>query len=420
MRKIRLSDWDKKRLRSFFWYLVTSVSLGLIFFHRKEDLEYFSPPSWIILTIVLIVVCVLVKPYEALRKEKLYNQYSWVFYIYTGLFSAKLVSAGITLFWDYESYENTDLLWGAGILFAGAVIYELIPSIKIDEDYQRFAAGAVGSNQDELNFLTSAKNAANGLLKLPHNLNVVALHGGLGEGKSSYARMIIESFEKKQLLYTYISLTETNEAKDLSKLFEERWLETLQERYPKINVSSLLPSMQSILRENGQSLLNEILNIFSILNVPLLKTSSRAENTKKMGKKVSEGIAQLFGGIPEIQEDLWIILLDEVERAQLDEIYRLIEIIERFKNEAERSFPIKIVFLLCLSKPDLEKFLDKFTDKLPTAYLVKNFFFDDPKSITENLFLPPVDPKNKSKLILKHLKELENKYQLNELKDVRS
>ena len=69
-------------------------------------------------------------------------------------------------------------------------------------------------------------------------VHVAAIWGDPGTGKSSYLRMIIESFNPAEVLYTYVSLTEVNEEKGFSKLFADRWISTISlSRFLEIRVS---------------------------------------------------------------------------------------------------------------------------------------------------------------------------------------
>ncbi len=91
-------------------------------------------------------------------------------------------------------------------------------------------------------------------------------------------------------------------------------------------------------------------------------------------KFVSKNVAQLFGNIPKIKENLWVIVIDEIERAQLDEIYRVVEIIERFKNEGRLGFSYKTMFILCISEPDFENLLKTYSEKDNLAWSIRTFF----------------------------------------------
>jgi hypothetical protein len=280
---------------------------------------------------------------------------------------------------------------------------------KVDLTFKRFAAGSVGKDNDGLGFKSSAANVTGGLINLKDYINVVGLYGGFGFGKSSYARMILEGFDTNKTLYTYISLTETNEAKDFSKLFAERWMETLTERYPKIDITSCLPFMDSILRESGNGLISELLKVISALNLGLAKTKALFFDhfySKEKPKFTTGPVAKLFGNITQVKESLWVIMVDEIERAQFDEIYRLVEIVERFKNEGRSGLPIRILFLFCISEPDLKEYLDNFSNTDARARLLKTFFYEDPKSIAYKIFLPAVEPNLKQQYVLDQLNKV--------------
>ena len=215
------------------------------------NLHLFIGICTIFLLVFLGLIGFFIKPGVQLKKQVIHNQPSWVFYSYWGIINSLLL-------WSLFVFlsENREYWWNGSWKFGLILSLIIIISKWLNERiaklpnlaFKSFASGAVGINDDKLNFKISAQNAATGLKKLDDYVNVVGLYGGLGFGKSSYARMIMESFDVKETLYTYISLTETNEAKDFSKLFAERWSETLAERYPKIDVASYLPFMQSILR----------------------------------------------------------------------------------------------------------------------------------------------------------------------------
>ncbi len=106
-------------------------------------------------------------------------------------------------------------------------------------------------------------------------------------------------------------------------------------------------------------------------------------------------------------------MIDEIERAQFEEIYRLVEIIERFRNEGRSGLPIRLVFLLCLSESDLEKYLDTFSTSDTKAYSLRTFFYQDPKSIAYKVFLPPVDPVKKINFVIDLIKKIITNQELN-------
>ena len=94
---------------------------------------------------------------------------------------------------------------GLLIVGIGCGLYKLIPPLDPSHLEKRFAAGSVGLDDDELGFKRSAINAHQGLLSLANYISVIGLYGGLGFGKSSFVRMILEKFDsKKTLLFLYL------------------------------------------------------------------------------------------------------------------------------------------------------------------------------------------------------------------------
>ena len=289
---------------------------------------------------------------------------------------------------------------------------------------RRFAPEA--SNDDNLNFSKSAHEAATTIKNSKKYVSVVALNGGYGEGKSFYARMIIEKVGAEKSLYSYISLTETNATNDFSKLFAKRWFEALNERYPTINIAPHAASLEAILREstNHSALVSTISQILVKLNFGLSKTVAKCWDLnalkKEEGKEifVPNSTAAMFNHIPEIREDVWIINIDEIERAQLEEIYRVIEVIERFKHEGRFGLPVKLVFLLCVSGSDLQKRLEHLKGfGNEKAQLIEDFFFNNPKSRDQNLFLPPISYEKKKEFVFNALNKVLAKFKLNEIKN---
>lgn len=408
---------------SFWLLLISGVFVHFLWDFKVQfvpligDLYTLSHSLFLIIGSVCVasligILVFLINPGVQLNKQNLRRQPSWVFYAYWGTINSFIVCSFISAF-----SEKTEFWWeGSWIFFLSASLLIILTKVvnelrvsNIDLSFLQFAAGAVGISDDKLNFKIPARNAADGLLRLEPYVNVIGLYGGLGFGKSSYARMMIENIDPNIALYTYISLTETNEAKDFSKLFAERWLDTLSSRYPKIDITSYLPFMDSILRESGNGIFSEILKVISALNRGLVKTKAIFFDTyysKKGHVYTTNQVARLFGNIGEIQEKLWIIMVDEIERAQFDEIYRLIEIIERFKNEGRCGLPIKLVFVFCISEPTLNEYLSSFASVDPRARLLKTFFYEDPKSINHKIFLPPVDPGIKQTYILDALNKI--------------
>lgn len=388
--------------------------------------DIFLPSFVVVLLIFGGIFIFVVKPSIQLNRQELHKRPSWVFYSYWGLINAFILWSVALFFLEIREYWWSGQ-WSISLYISFAIIaVKLVNEFwgnKIDLTFNHFSAGAVGIDDDKFEFKISAKNVAEGILHLNSYVNVVGLYGGLGFGKSSYARMIIENLDnrKREVLYTYISLTETNEAKDFSKLFSERWFNTLSKRYPKIDITSYLPFMDSILRESGNGIMSDLLKIISAFNRGLVKTKAYFFDEFYAKKKpifTSDEVAKLFGNITEIEESLWIIMVDEIERAQFDEIYRLVEIVERFKNEGRSGLPTKLLFLFCISEPELSEYLEMYVASDPRARLLKTFFYEDPKSITHKIFLPPVESALKQKFVLDLLNKVIDREGLDVPKEV--
>ncbi len=434
---IKLSTNLKKKIRDlqeflnepqfkwvFFWCCVTSATFTYIFWNYVLEaisliLSFYSLNSSLTLilgvtfTIILSGIFIfVVNPVHQFKKQRIHNRPSWVFYSFWGLVNTFIIYSFFLFAHQVREYWwNGSWCYFLATPLVVITLKWIIESVGPGADltFRKFASGSVGIEDDKLDFKTSAKNVANGLSNLKSYVNVVGLYGGLGFGKSSYARMILESFDVNKTLYTYISLTETNEAKDFSKLFAERWLDTLSERYPKIDVTSCLPFMDSILRESGNGIVSELLKIISTINLGLAKTKAVFYDefySKSKSVFTNNTVAKLFGNITDIKESLWVIVVDEIERAQFEEIYRLVEIVERFKNEGRSGLPTKLLFLFCISEPDLKNYLDAFSESDPRAKLLKTFFYEDPKSIAHREFLPPVEPAVKQKYVLEQLNKV--------------
>lgn len=397
---------------SIFWLSASAISFAYILISTGEEIcsyirdlyslnqNLFLISGGIGAVVLWTLFIFVVNPSLQLNKQEFRKKPSWVFYAYWGIIDATLIYS------FYGLYLDTKFWWTVLFLPLLIILLKWINERvgqQVDITFRHFASGSVGIDDDKLDFKNSAKNTAEGLLHLHNYVNVVGVYGGLGFGKSSYARMFIENLKNEKVLYTYISLTETNEAKDFSKLFAERWLDTISERYPKIDITAYLPFMDSILRESGNGILSDTLKIVSAFNRGLVKTKAVFFDdfySKQKPAHVSSRVAKLFGNVTELDEDLWVIMVDEIERAQFDEIYRLIEIVERFKNEGRSGLPIKLLFLFCISEPELGEYINVYIPNDPRAHLLRTFFYEDPKSITHKIFLPPVEPAIKQKFVL--------------------
>lgn len=416
--KLGLTGWHHLFWRVL-WLSISALIFGYSFFqlaheawrllHNLSDVQLIV--SALITFLVAIFVYWLFDLSAQLRIQKIHNQPSWVYYAFFGIALSPFASLPFFAFQLGPRMESWVIGDSALItVLAVTALYLFYPATRFIEDL-RFAAGAVGIDGDLLDFRGSASNVTQGIRLGNKYVEVVAIYGGPGFGKSSYARMIVEGFDVKQILYTYLSLTETNEAKDFSRLFAERWLETIKQRYPKIDTSLVLPFMQSVFRESGNGVLAGILSYIPGLHKGLIKTRARVGDERlgaKIGNWVPDSVAGLFGNIHFFSENLWIVMLDEIERANFDEVYRLVEVIERFKSEGRTGLPIRLVFVLCISDPEFRNTLDSFKGSDHRAYLINHFFYGDPKSLTLRLSLPPVSSDVKRAYILKQLKEIVN------------
>lgn len=223
---------------------------------------------------------------------------------------------------------------------------------KILSETFKYANATIGTEDDLLDFTRAAKNFRTGMEILDLPVQVVGITGGMGEGKSTYWRMIAEGLDKEKNLHTYISLTETNSTTDFSKLFSERWFETLKQRY----AFALSPSyseesrLYKVLRDAGSGWLRLIAEAMLALNIGLFQTLTKSQDIlseNKSGRYVKRAVAKVFNNIPELYEDRWFIVIDELERSPISEVYRLIEVIERFKQFGKDGIPIQIIFVIC-------------------------------------------------------------------------
>lgn len=279
------------------------------------------------------------------------KQWSWFrlfFYIYYGTLVALV-------------FTNTSLDARKALLISGGavalthltlfLIYKARRRQILDETFH-YASATVGAEYDLLDFDEAASNFRNGLLLLDLPVQVVALSGVMGEGKSTFWRMTAEGFNKDETMHTYISLTETNSKNDFSKLFAERWFETLKERYAFLLSGAYTEEsrLYKILRDTDSGIIRLLSEAALSANVSLFRTKtqvtdplSEIQNTPY----VSSEVARIFSSIPEVYEKQWYIVVDELERAPLEEVYRLIEVIERFRQLGKDGLPVQLVFILC-------------------------------------------------------------------------
>ena len=277
----------------------------------------------------------------------------------------------------------------------------------------RFSPGS--TDKDELGYIKVAEQDMESLINTDRHIVVAEINGRLGEGKSSYLRMMVGSRPQEEFLYTFISLTETNEAKSFSQLFAERWMDTLIERYPSASQAAKQSILENIFRESGNGLLKTIHSIIHNSRWPFRKTKIKYEGDNHPGLKFANTIvAPLFSYITEFHERYWIIVIDEIERSRFDEIYRTIETLERFRMESQWGLPIKLVFVLCIDRIRFKERVAEIPPDNEAASLSYSFLEREPKTIDIYIDLPPVPPDKKQAYIITREKDwLINKYEIN-------
>ncbi|MCB0308919.1 MAG: hypothetical protein KDD48_06070 [Bdellovibrionales bacterium] len=275
----------------------------------------------------------------------------------------------------------------------------------------RFSPDSVGLQRDAFGYADAAKYEAKKIFNSREYVSAHALYGVAGEGKSSFARMIVESLLKEHsdasVLYTYISLTETNEANGFSRLFSERWNETLQSRYAFFPIASIVPILSVVLREHGMNPWSVMCSALTRINLGIFATKVQCWDDQLGFEpvRVPSQTASLFNHIPEIKEKIWVVVIDEIERSPFDEIYRVIEAIERIRAEGRTGLPVKIVFILVTSKDDLDKSIKCYRRYDPKTFLIEQFF-KSTKTVNYALYLPVVSRVTKKKYIVSKIKEL--------------
>lgn len=322
---------------------------------------------------------------------------------------------------DIFSHDLSRIIVGLFILIVALATIVIVKRRSAYRGY-RFAPGSVGKDDDMLGVKDIAANYAKSLQGLGDYVNVVGVFGEMGSGKSSLVRMIIEKLERDSFLYSYISLTETNETKDFEKLFQERWFEAIKKSYPfKLNLAIHFPLMEAILRETSNGFYAAITRLLNFTNIGLFPTKVRVHDDFLGSPKptlCSNSVGKLFGHIPFFFEKRFVVVVDELERAQIDEIYRVIEIIERFKYEGRTGLPIQIIFLLCISIQDLEEIINEGDSE--KGALIRKFIFEDPKSVGLRIFVPTQSIPQKQQFLKSAFDEMINPLKLKEFKDIES
>lgn len=275
------------------------------------------------------------------------------------------------------------------LLFAIVLIFVYSTIGKAKSKAKRFAYDAVGEGDDGLNFQSHVDGFIKSLDSLEDCVSVVSLFGDLGHGKSSFLRMAVEKMDANEFLYTYISLTETNEAKDFGQLFAERWRETLSESYPIIDTTSASNMLRPILRDVTKDFFSSVFGFVEQFNRQIIPTEIVFRHTLNKNddeKYLDKDTAKMFGNVDAFSEKRWIVVIDELERAKREEIFRTIEIIERFKTLGSKGLPIQIVFVICTSEKDLKDLL--LENPGEPSKQINDFFFTNPKTFSNYEFIP--------------------------------
>ncbi|MDD5567612.1 MAG: DMT family transporter [Candidatus Omnitrophica bacterium] len=399
--------WGKRQLVLYIIFcLIVLVALWVI-------LLDVSMPSGFIDYLLLVAAFIILLPVfflfsNELKKENIWHAHSWCYYVIRLLvftpilyFIYKLCKLG----WHSISAYSI-FIFAAPVWLITFIFYK---NIRIEfGDKWIFAPDSVGKNGDKFNFKSSSERIANRIINDDSSLKVYLLDGSQGYGKSSYARMIVESLgNPKDVLYTYVSLTETNEENDLSKLFEERWEITLAERYPRI-CSGCFDGIAEIIRiPETRFSLKDLFIIFKYIDFPINKTKVIENKSESSAVKYcSEKNARLFRCVSKIHEKVWAIVFDEVDRALPREIYRLVEIVERFKYLEAGEFPVKLRFFICVSRERLDGIFEdvKETNDKPLGGFIKDFF--DLKNQDTIISLPLVSFKKRWQFVRGLLKNI--------------
>lgn len=270
---------------------------------------------------------------------------------------------------------------------AGIIIFSHHREIVTFKD---FGADTVGLENDSMMMSPYASHYAKVISNSTDYVSVYAVLGDYGTGKSSFARMIVESLDKSSALYTYISLTETDEKDDFNRLFQQRWVDSVMERYPVSRILNMNNLLEIIFRSKYKININfyKISRILG-LNNSLFKIELPYYDGRASKLPINSKIEKLFFHIPRFREKLWIVLIDEFERGKLNEIYNCIEIIERYKHICRTGTPIKIAFLLTVSNKQLEQILSNVhTFDYTTNILIDYIHHGLIKSTNERIFVP--------------------------------
>jgi len=327
--------------------------------------------------------------------------------MYLAYFIILLSAAFLSVRILWQQFSNQPFFWFLFLIIAGIIDYFfydkisqyiiitlililLISHFCKSKQKLRFAHGVC--DEDKLEFSNNAKKQAETIANnLTQNVTVFSIEGELGSGKSSYLKMIVEELDKMiveeldktiKILYTHISLSETNGSKNFVKLFSQRFYETLNNKYPTLASLDFFDEDFSYITKDYKEagFLMSFLKIIKKINFAIFGTQSH--DSKGF---VNNEISKVFNYIPKITEDFWIIAIEEMERNEFDEILRIIEIIENFKNEAREKFPVKIVFILSLDRNEIDKRI-RLAGNNEKAQIINSFL--ENKLIENPIFLP--------------------------------
>ncbi len=390
-------------------YLVTILSCGFFFYYGQfHYLEWIltlkNPLLWYLISVISFVAIVGMLAWffdlaKILRVQKIYERPSFVYFlrvaIILGLMSSILFKLlhGVLLpgsYYPAYALYFLDAVCVAVISFTLHFFYKLyLKPAGFPELVHAY--GAVGKSEDLYGLASIGERLSHIIENLGRNVSVLCVTAPMGAGKSSLIRMALESLDNSTFLYTYVSLTESNAENDFSKLFMSRWLDTLSGRYPVMKLAHAAFGLEEVLRESNGDWLHTTVRFLFSRNKAFFRSKTRTFGEFYSGdnKYVDTEVNKIFGGVDAFKEGLWIVVIDEIERAKPGEIYRVIEIIERFKNIGNSGMPVKVVFILPISWQELsERAKAECCDMLDVAH---GFFSNGSKSVTDFFHVPVPD-----------------------------
>jgi len=175
--------------------------------------------------------------------------------------------------------------------------------------------------------------------------------------------------------------------------------------------------LRPIIREVSKDFFSTVFNFIEKFNKQIFKTKVTFHHilNKTTEESLDKDTAKMFGNIDEFVEKRWIVVIDELERSKRDEIYRAIEIIERFKTLGSKGLPIKIIFVICTSEKDLKELLEQ--NPSEPSKQIGDFFFSNPKTFSNYEFIPYPSWEKMVSFIQKSLLEVRKDKKLKSLFD---